>query len=112
MLIFIDPFGQVSDFLFVSLDVCLFCLYPINVKTAEPMRPNFFVGPHLTTERGYGRLNFKKFASNKIRFLKILKINEIFFKNQRNVCFTMYTRRQCLQLKKKRGAKRPASLVF
>ena len=24
------------------------CLYPINVKTAEPIGLNFFVGPHVT----------------------------------------------------------------
>ena len=31
-----------------SLSVSLFvCLYPINVKTAEPIQPNFFVGPHM-----------------------------------------------------------------
>ena len=32
-----------------SLSVCLsVCLYPINVKTAEPIEPKFFVG-HLGT---------------------------------------------------------------
>ena len=32
-----------------GLSVCLFvCLYPINVKTAEPIGPKFFVG-HLGT---------------------------------------------------------------
>ena len=31
------------------LSVCLFvCLYPINVKTAEPIGPKFFVGHHMT----------------------------------------------------------------
>ena len=25
------------------------CLYPINVKTAEPIRPKFCVGPRMTT---------------------------------------------------------------
>ena len=36
------------------LSVCLFvCLYPINVKTAEPIRPKFFVGHHVTTGKVY-----------------------------------------------------------
>ena len=33
---------------------CLFvCLYPINVKTAEPIGPKFFVGPHVTPTKVY-----------------------------------------------------------
>ncbi len=33
-----------------GLSVCLFvCLYPINVKTDEPIGPKFFVGHHVTT---------------------------------------------------------------
>ena len=36
------------------LSGCLFvCLYPINVKTAEPIGPKFFVGHHVTTENVY-----------------------------------------------------------
>ena len=34
--------------LFVCLSVCL---YPINVKTAEPIGPKFFVAHHVTTGR-------------------------------------------------------------
>ena len=38
----------------VCLSVCLFvCLYPINVKTAEPIRPKFFVGHHVTSGKVY-----------------------------------------------------------
>ena len=55
------------------------CLYPINVKTAEPIRPKFFVWHHVIPWKVYGWSNFQKFASIKIRFLKILKIREIFF---------------------------------
>jgi len=29
------------------------CLYPINVKTAEPIGPKFFVGHHVTTGKVY-----------------------------------------------------------
>ena len=36
------------------LSVCLFVyLYPINVKTAEPIGPKFFVGHHVTTGKVY-----------------------------------------------------------
>ena len=38
----------------VCLFGCLFvCLYPINVKTAEPIRPEFFVGHHVTPGKVY-----------------------------------------------------------
>ena len=30
------------------------CLYPINVKKVEPIRPKFCVGSHMTTEMVYG----------------------------------------------------------
>ena len=37
-----------------GLSVCLsVCLYPINVKTAEPIGPKFFVGPHVTPGKVY-----------------------------------------------------------
>ena len=37
------------------------------------------MGPGVTPGKVYVWSNFQKFASNKIRFLKILKINELFF---------------------------------
>ena len=37
-----------------GLSVCLFvCLYSINVRTAEPIGPKFFVGHHVTTKKVY-----------------------------------------------------------
>ena len=37
-----------------GLSGCLFvCLYPINVKTAEPIGPNFFVGHYVTIGKVY-----------------------------------------------------------
>ena len=37
------------------LSVSLFvCFYPINVKTAEPIGPKFFVGHHVTPGKVYG----------------------------------------------------------
>ena len=78
-----------------GLSVCLsVCFYPINVKTAEPIGPKFFVGHHVILGKVYGWLNFQKFASIKIRFLEILKIHEFFFENPRIffVCY-LFTRR-------------------
>ena len=40
---------SVSLYVWVSV-----CLYPINVKTAEPIEPKFCVGPHMTPEKVYG----------------------------------------------------------
>ena len=74
---------NLQHYLYINLaclSVCLsVSLYPINVKTAEPIRLKFFVGHHVIPGKVYGWSNFQKFASIKIRFLKILKIHEIFF---------------------------------
>ena len=78
------------------------CLYPINVKTAEPIGPKFCVGPHVTPGKVYGWSNFQKFASIKIRFLKILKFHEFFFNKIRIIfcfCLSMYSNEKCLQIK-------------
>ena len=38
----------------VLVFVCMsVCLYPINVKTAEPIGPKLFEGPHLTPGKVY-----------------------------------------------------------
>ena len=37
------------------------CLYPINVKTPEPIGPKFFVGHHMTTRRFTNDKGFKGF---------------------------------------------------
>ena len=50
--------------LFVCLSVCL---YPINVKTAEPIGPNFFVGHLGTPGKVYESSKFQIFVSIKIR---------------------------------------------
>ena len=66
-----------------GLSVCLsVCLYPINVKTAEPIGPKFFVGHHMTTGKVYEWSKFQIFV----------KIRELFL-----FCFTMYTKRTCSQ---------------
>jgi len=84
------------------LSVCLFvCLYPINVKTAEPSGPKFFVGHHVTTGKVYEWSKFQIFVSIKIRsslnFWKFWKSTEFFVKIRELFlfCFTMYTKRTC-----------------
>ena len=69
----------------VWVSVCLFvCLYTINVKTAEPIGPKFFVGHHVTTGKVYERSKFQIFVSIKIRsslnFWKFWKSTKLFVK--------------------------------
>ena len=77
------------------------CLYPRNVKTAEPIGPKFFVGSRVTPGKVYGWSNFQKFASIKIRFLNNLKIHDFFLNPRTFFCFrfTMYTKKKCLSVK-------------
>ena len=65
--------------LYINLACLSVCLYPINVKTAEPIGPKFVVGPRVTPCTVWW--NLKNLPLNKIRFLKILKIHEFFFLN-------------------------------
>ena len=59
---------------FVCLSVCL---YPINVKTAEPIGPNFGVGPHVTPKEGLRMIKISKLGVKKFfNFCKILKMRE------------------------------------
>ena len=52
----VQPFWLLLDTNIHCLSVCLFvCLYPINAKTAEPIRPKFFVGPNM----GHVRNDYK-----------------------------------------------------
>jgi len=67
------------------LSVCLFvCLYPINVKTAEPIGAKFFVGQIGTPGKVYEWSKFQIFVSIKIRsslnFLKFWKSTNFFVK--------------------------------
>ena len=49
-----DMLGCHDHHLYINL-ACLFvCLYPINVKTIEPIGPKFFVGHHETPGKVYG----------------------------------------------------------
>ena len=82
------------------------CLYPINVKTAEPIGPNLCVVPH-TTPRKISK--FQKLASNKIRF-------SLNFENPRFFWILVF---QCIQRENAHnwnwrwcvGAKCPVSLI-
>ena len=69
------------------LSVCLsVCLYPINVKTAEPIGPNFFVGYLGTPGKVYEWSKFQIFVSIKIRSsLNFWK----FWKSANYFCFVL-----------------------
>ena len=65
------------------------CLYPINVKKAEPIGPKFFVGPHVIPGKVYECV-LKVF--NFVKKFKYLKIRGLLFKNSQNLfllCFRM-----------------------
>ena len=55
--------------LLVCLGVCLFVrLYLIKIKTAEPIGPKFFVGPHVDPREGFCMIKFSKIASNNLNY--------------------------------------------
>jgi len=91
------------------LSVCLSvwvsdCLYPINVKTAEPIGPKFCVGHLGTPGKVYEWTKFQIFVSIKIQsslnFWKFWKSKKFFVKIRELFLFsfTMYTKRTCSQL--------------
>ena len=93
--LFVNPSFVLSIYKFglsVWVSVCLFvCLYPINVKTAEPIGPKFFVGHIGTPGMVYESSKFQIFVSIKIRsslnfeyprfFYKICKLFFLLFYN-------------------------------
>ena len=87
--------------LYINLACLSVCLYPINVKTAEPIGPKFFVGPHGAPGKVYKWSKFQIFVSIKIRssvnFWKFWKSRKFFVKicELFLFCFTMYTKRTC-----------------
>ena len=79
----------------VCLSVCLFvCLYPINDKTAEPIGPKFFVGPHGAPGKVYEWSKFQILVSIKIRsslnFWKFWKSTKFFMKIRELFLFLFY----------------------
>ena len=80
------------------VSVCLFwclsvCLYPINVKTAEPIGPKFFVGHLGAPGKAYEWLKFQIFVFIKIRsslnFLKFWKSTKFLWKSANYFCFVL-----------------------
>ena len=99
--IFLTQFHLVSNInnlYILCLIVCKFIylsvrLYPINVKTAEPMAPKFFVG-HLGTQgKVYEWTKFQILVSIKIRsplnFFKFWKSTKFFWKSANYFCFVL-----------------------
>ena len=70
----------------INLACLSVCLYSINVKTAEPIGPKFFVG-HLGTKISNICLHQNSIF---IKFLKILKIHEIFCENPQTIFVLFY----------------------
>ena len=76
------------------LSVCLFvCLYPINVKTTEPIGLKFLWD--LTEPQGrFMQIKISNICLHQnsifIKFLKILKIHEIFCENPRIIFVLFY----------------------
>ena len=70
------------------------CLYPINVKTAEPIGPKFFVGHLGTPGKVYWMIEILNIYLHQnsifIKFFKILKIHEIFCENPRIIFVLFY----------------------
>ena len=106
--------GKVYGWYFTRLSVCL---YPKNVKAAEPIRPKFCVGPHVALGKDKGLWM--------IKILNICLQQNLIFENSENprnfllkstscflFCFRMYTKRTCSQLNCKMGAKRTKRLCF
>ena len=66
----------------------------MNAKTAEPIGPKFFVGHLGTPGKVYESSKFQIFVSHQnsivIKFLKILKIREIFCENPRIIFILFY----------------------
>jgi len=79
ILVFLPCIKQLYIFLLNVHIRCLsVCLYPINVKTAQPIKPKFCAWPHMTPGKVYG-------------WLKILKLklqqNSVFIKFKKSTIF-------------------------
>ena len=111
-------------YLYINLACLSVCLYPINVKTAEPIGPKFFV-----PREGLWIIKISNIClyqnSIVIKFFKILKIREIFCKNPRIIFVYFYDvhkenmftinledGRETPPKARKKGAKRLEILVY
>ena len=82
------------------------CLYPVNVKTAEPIRPEFFVGLHIFPRKVYERSKFQKLPSSKIQMsLNFQKKN---FKSANiTFCFTTQHKEKMFTIEREHGRETP-----
>ena len=105
-----------SYFYIYTLFVCLFFLIQKTSERLIRSSPIFLwnLKPHLTRGRFMDDRIFKNLPQIKIDFWKFWKSTKFFDKIQEIFvwfCFTMHSKRQCSQFKKKMGAKRPKTLV-
>ena len=62
------------------VSVCLFvCLYPINVKTAEPIGPKFFCGTSRDPREGLWMIEFSKVCLHQNSIFENFENPRIFF---------------------------------
>ena len=90
------------------------CLYPINVKTAEPIGPKFWLDIAWPQGRFMDDIVFKYLPLTKFDFWKFWKSTN-FYKIPKILCFfcfTVYTKRKLFTIEKKMGAKYLKSLVY
>ena len=73
------------------LFVCLFvCLYPINVKTAEPIRPKFFVGS-LMSHKGRFTIKISKISlQQNLNVIKCWNPRFFFLQNPKTFCLFLF----------------------
>jgi len=95
------------DIYILCLSVCFFCLYPINLETAEPIGPKFFGKPHMTPGKVYRRSKIQKLASKKLFKNKFWKFTIFFYKIHELFVFVL----QCIQRENVHNWNR-GSLVF
>ena len=77
-------------FLYIYFDCLSVCLCPINVKTAEPIRPKFFLGSGMTPGKVYEWSKIKNFVLKRFLFCKILKMCEKSLWNPQIFLFILY----------------------
>ena len=77
---FQSPSPFILSICILCLSGCLFvCLYPINVKTAEPSGAKFFVGPCATPGLVYGWSNYQNLPLTKFDFWKFCPVTPAIF---------------------------------
>ena len=75
MMFYLQHFSQSINKVGLSV-----CLCPINVETAEPIGPNFYVGHHVTQGRFMDDQIFKILPPSKFDFWKFWKSTKFFLK--------------------------------